>query len=266
MADTLRPLTLGQLLDETFDIYRRNFLLFVGISLVPNLAQYLLALAVAAGAHGKPGFVLDLFVGLSRFLAPMVVSAVVTAATTFAVSDIYLDRSTSIKSCFSRVAGKLLRVVYVSVIRGLIVLLGMLFLVVPGIYAAGKYALAIPAVVLENSGSGQALARSAELTTDYLKRTIFIYFLPTIFAVVMVTAFTLGLDSLGPGILDHFITRKVLKEVIAKLGGIVFDPISAIGLTLAYYDLRVRKEAFDIEHMINLITGAETLAEGTSAR
>jgi hypothetical protein len=38
----------------------------------------------------------------------------------------------------------------------------------------------------------------------------------------------------------------------------LFGPISAIGLTLAYYDLRVRKEAFDL--MMGLMGGAETVA------
>src|SRR5579871_1194744 len=36
MAHTLRPLSLGQLLNKTFNIYRRNLLLFLGISAIPN--------------------------------------------------------------------------------------------------------------------------------------------------------------------------------------------------------------------------------------
>ncbi len=33
----LRPLSIGELLDRTFSLYRRNFLLFVGISALPQL-------------------------------------------------------------------------------------------------------------------------------------------------------------------------------------------------------------------------------------
>jgi hypothetical protein len=34
MAEPLRPMSTGQLLDHTFTLYRKNFLLFVGIATV----------------------------------------------------------------------------------------------------------------------------------------------------------------------------------------------------------------------------------------
>ncbi|MGD0956950.1 MAG: hypothetical protein ABR953_08975 [Candidatus Acidiferrales bacterium] len=38
MADLdLRPLSLGEILDRTFSLYRRNFLLFLGITALPHL-------------------------------------------------------------------------------------------------------------------------------------------------------------------------------------------------------------------------------------
>jgi hypothetical protein len=33
----LRPLSIGEMLDRTFSLYRRNFVLFVGITALPNL-------------------------------------------------------------------------------------------------------------------------------------------------------------------------------------------------------------------------------------
>ena len=33
----LRPLSLGEILDRTFTLYRRNFLLFLGITAIPHL-------------------------------------------------------------------------------------------------------------------------------------------------------------------------------------------------------------------------------------
>jgi hypothetical protein len=35
MAASMRPLTLGEILDRTVQLYRRNFLLFAGISISP---------------------------------------------------------------------------------------------------------------------------------------------------------------------------------------------------------------------------------------
>jgi hypothetical protein len=47
MNEALRPLTLGEILDRTFQLYRRNFVLFAGIAALPMLV--LLVCGVAAG-------------------------------------------------------------------------------------------------------------------------------------------------------------------------------------------------------------------------
>jgi hypothetical protein len=268
MAHTLRPLSLGALLDETFDIYRHNFLLFLGISALPNIVLLLLQLGVASTLDPRREVGAVALIGvLTASVASLFVSAIVTSATTLAVSDVYLDRASSVRACFSRVRGKTLSVVYVSFAVSLIVGFGMLLCIVPGIYWAGLYAIAIPAVVLENIDGGQALTRSKELTRDYVWRMIVIYFLTTIFSVVVVTGLNAGVEHLGPTLFLHsgLVTKEALTEIMDSLGGVLFGPISAIGITLAYYDQRVRKEAFDIEHMMTLMSAPGSQAAGMGA-
>ncbi len=269
MSHTLRPLSLGKLLDETFNIYRRNFLLFVGISAVPNIALLLLKLALAgfASTGTQATGAAAAFAVLSTIFASLFVGSIVTAATTFGVSDVYLDRPTSMMACFSRVSGKALRVCYVSFVVGLIVGLGTLLCIVPGIYWAGVYGIAIPAVVLENITGNESLKRSSNLTKDSVGRVIVVYFLTAIFTAGM--AFALGSAVAALGLTAFHdtgrLTGQLMQEVISTLGAILFGPVTAIGLTLAYYDQRVRKEAFDIEHMMSMMAAPETLASGTSA-
>ena len=162
---------------------------------------------------------------------------------------------------------KTLRVVAVSFLVGLIVGVGVLLLVIPGIYWADLYALAIPAVILEDIGAGQALSRSSELTKGAVWRMVVIYFLTATFAIVILVALTAGVEALGPGLFRHtgIISKEVVEEILTSLCETLFGPISAIGLTLAYYDRRVRKEAFDIEHMMDLMSAGEEHAVGTSA-
>lgn len=268
MAHTLRPLSLGALLDETFDIYRHNLLLFLGISALPNIVMLLLQFGLASSINSpREVGALALIGVLLASVASLFVSAIVTSATTLAVSDIYLDRATSVRACFYRVRGKTLSVVYVSFAVGLIVGFGTLLCIAPGIYWAGLYAIAIPAVVLENIDGRQALTRSKELTRDHVWRMIVVYFLTAIFAFLMVTALTAAVEWLGPRLFQHtgFITKDVLQEIMSGLGAILFGPISAIGLTLAYYDQRVRKEAFDIEHMMALMSSPGGQAAGMGA-
>lgn len=269
MAHTLRPLSLGKLLDETFDIYRHNFLLFVGISALPNVILLLLRLSMGTSALNRPKYpeLLIVFMTLGWYVASLFVGAVVTAATTFGVSDIYLDRPTSIQACFARVSGKALRVAYVSFGVGLIVGFGMLLCLVPGIYWAGVYGVAIPAVVLENITGGQSFRRSADLTRDSVGRVIVVYFLTAIFVFIIAAGLIAGVNALGPGVFQHtgIFTRTAMREIVNTLGAILLGPISAIGLTLVYYDQRVRKEAFDIEHMMSLMPATDTSVAGASA-
>jgi hypothetical protein len=268
MAHILRPLSLGQLLDETFNIYRRNFLLFIGISAIPNLI--LLAVQLALGSFAvsqSTDIALAAFVGLGSVLAALFVNAAVVAATTFGVSDIYLETPTSIMACFSRVSGKALRVIYVSFITSLMIGIGLAFCIVPGIYLAGRYGLAVPAVVLEKITGNRSLSRSADLTQDFIGRVILVYFLTTIFTMIM--AVSLGAVTRMLGTLafhdSGIFTRQAFETILNSIGEIIFGPVTAIALTLAYYDLRVRKEAFDIEHMMSLMNPQDNLASGTTA-
>ncbi|HEY7401954.1 MAG TPA: hypothetical protein VIB39_00400 [Candidatus Angelobacter sp.] len=251
MARVLRPLSLGQLLDETFNLYRRNFLLFVGISAIPNLALLALQLIAEVAGSNARGAV-ELTSSLGGIVSSLFVVPIATAATTLAVSDLYLENPTSISACFSRLSGKVGPVIFVSFITGLIVGLGTLLCVIPGIYLAGKYGVATPAVVLENIPGGDALRRSGELTRDSIGRVILVYFLTVIFAFLMAVALMTGVEALS-WLQDGSFAKNAVEDIVSTLSTMVFAPVTAIALALIYYDLRVRKEAFDIDHMMRMM-------------
>ncbi len=276
MDYTLRPRSLGTLLDNTFDIYRRNFLLFVGISAIPSGILLLLKLAwmglvVAAKdttiIHASPWVEVSVVLAaVGGWFATLFVSSIVTAATTLGVSDVYLDRPTSIQACFSRIADKAFRVVYVSFVVGLIVGFGTLLCIIPGIYWLGKYGVAIPAVVLEDITGRQALDRSSHLTHDAIGRVIVVALLTSIITIAMALLLDAGVSGLT--VVFHqarILTGAAAQEITSTIIEILFGPISAIALTLVYYDQRVRKEAFDIEHMMTLMGVPKDLPSGAPA-
>ena len=257
-----RPLSLGRLLAETFDIYRRNFLLFLGISAIPNgvLLLILIPFDKTLGTIWDGIGIFGVLGVLFIIVASVIVPAIVTAATTFAVSDIYLERTTSIKSCFSRVSGKALNILAVSFMLGLIVGPGLFLFLAPGVYWAGMCGVAIPAVVLENITVWQSLPRSSVLTEGFRGRVIIVFFLTLIFSGILKYQLNADMELLWPIIHPHLVhlTRLNLRDISSVVAITLFGPVSAIGLTLAYYDLRVRKEAFDL--MMDLMGGAENVA------
>src|SRR5580692_7050793 len=96
----LRPLSLGEILDRTFTIYRRNFLLFIGIIAIPqlmvlafNLAQTLLkgpsSHKVLSTVSATTGVLLTI-VGIAGVVIYVAAYLFAHGGTVYAVSDLYL--------------------------------------------------------------------------------------------------------------------------------------------------------------------------------
>ena len=81
----LKPLSLVGILDEMFDLYKSNFLLFLGISALIQLPVSLAAYAVG----GEYAFLIIVLVTFP-------ITFVTLAAATYAVSQIYLGSKVTI--------------------------------------------------------------------------------------------------------------------------------------------------------------------------
>ena len=264
MPFTLRALSLGKTLKETFSIYGQHFVLFLSISAIPNLVLLALQLGLVKLPLGRPdasGW-LAFVVGFGASFASLFASSIVTAATTVAVLDIYLDRPPDLWECFSRLSGKAFRVVYAAFLVQLIVGVGTLMCIIPGIYWGGLYGITIPAVVLENLTARQALSRSESLTRGSLGSIIFVFFLTSILTALMAAALNAGAAALGFNSPSYYgiPSKELIRLITTALGGTLFGPITAIALALEYFDQRVRKESFDIQQMKALMTAPEHLA------
>ena len=260
----LRPLSLGEILDRTFTLYRRNFLLFFGITALPqllvlgfNLFQLLVtrrpgASKVISGSSiglGIIGVLLGLIVYLVAYLFAH-------GGTVYAVSDLYLGRSTSIGASLRRMRGQAGSLLGVLILNGLAVAGGFVLLIIPGFYVACRLITCVPAALLENLGPRESLARSFALTRDNAWRSFVIYLLyfSIFYAIFFLLAFpflmaiAFSVSAKNPGMVTLW---TVLMQVGNALAAILVTPIFTIASTVFYYDLRVRKEAFDLQIMMN---------------
>ena len=144
MALDLRPLSIGELFDRAFVLYRRHFWLFVGITAIPGVFALIVALAQQAMQtvtvmDGAPGGELSVNTVLALWIAAGVLVAVLAygvvytialGATTFAVSEIYMGRPASIADVYGKVRphiGRLLVLMMAMVLRiGGVLFLGFL--------------------------------------------------------------------------------------------------------------------------------------------
>ena len=255
MTTQLRPLSLSELLDRTFQLYRQHFMLFVGIVALPQLVLLTLQLTgvVSGGLRGsRPG--LTLLWSFALLVVSLFVATTVQAATIVAVSQLQLGRPVTIGLAYAQVRTRILPLVFVAVAVGFLIGLGLVLLIIPGVLLALRWSLAVPAAVLETLPAGQAMSRSADLTRGDWGRVFMIYVLYTFLLLVgtslwqvptMAVTFKASLAGVPPPL-----WALIVNYVGAFFTQCLICPIITIALSLLYYDERVRKEAFDLQHMI----------------
>jgi len=305
----LRPLSTGEVLDRTFEIYRAHFWLFAGLaslsgafSLILNAIQMVVHHAVLLHYGIRIAGLVTQGSSAVMGLLGLPVTAVVYAASVYALCEVYLGRRTTAKESLNATIGRWLRYVGIALWQGwsavwvglLVVVPGIVlvsiggkaigvgmvvvagFMVFAGFVAGGVYgviayirnSLAIPASVMEGTGVRASMRRSKTLATD-TKGKIF---------VVLLIAFALYLvvGTIESPML-FFIARSPFKEhvmaqaavlLIGFVGHTLVSPVALIGLTLVYFDQRVRIEAFDLVMMLGGVAAPEVAAwapvEGTS--
>ncbi|HEX4546300.1 MAG TPA: hypothetical protein VH110_08050 [Candidatus Acidoferrum sp.] len=282
MADLdLRPLSLGEILDRTFSLYRRNFVLFLGINALPqllilalNIAQTLFVTNPAvvgrppAGQLQSPAAAGLMAFGIVGVIVGVIVYFVsylfAQGGTVYAVSELYLGRATTIGASLGRMRGQLGSLFGVLFLNGLAIMGGMLFLIIPGIYIACRLITCVPAALLEDLGPRASLERSFRLTKDNAGRAFVIYLLyfillyAALFLFMLPFAFVAGLAAKDPSMMRVWLSVSQIGNFLAA---IIVSPFLTIATAVFYYDLRVRKEAFDLQFMMN---PSGTLPSGTA--
>jgi hypothetical protein len=298
MHTELRPLSLGEILDRTFQLYRSHFFMFVGISMVTAAIDLVWKLiqtgitrvlvhhiAVRALGVVSSGFA---FVNLFVYT---VASAVAIAATCRAVSAIYLGQSTNMTQAFGEIRAHWFRYVLIFVVAGVLawggalllfiavliaatltrysgssmtLLLGlfglsMLVLIPFGIWMTLRYSLANTASVFEDLGIRGSLKRSVVLSHGAAEKTkIFtVLFLAWALSAVLTWGGLTPVMVLVFRSAAHHVPMQqislgmtIYTLIVGFITSSLTIPVYAIGLTLFYYDARIRKEGFDVEWMM----------------
>jgi hypothetical protein len=269
----MRPRRATELVDASFQLLRRFYPALVTVSAIAMAPGVLLRIIYReemsdpAKMTSHPGPLI--IVGLLAVLCVTVCDAVLTVA----VSDGYLTGDVDLNRAFGIGMRKILAVMGASFYRGL--LLGLVIVVVGvglGIMAVVKstilmvilvpfaiWAMAyvllrtfaiIPVIVLENTSASVALSRTLHLSKNCAAHIFFslglAFFLYFVFSGIISA---LGVTLLSPA------TAGIIGAVLI----IPIYPMLTVVSTLLYYDLRIRKEGFDLEIM------SRELGTGTDA-
>ena len=134
--------------------------------------------------------------------------------------------------------------------------------VVYGIIAYIRNSLAIPAAVMENLGVRAAMRRSKVLVAGRKGRIFLLGLLMiALYMVAGMIQMPFALLILHSRSAEHVLVQ-IISLLVAFLCSSLIGPVAAIALCLFYIDERVRKEAFDIEFLMDKTSTGEATTSG----
>ncbi len=274
MAD-IRPMNFGEILDGALMIYRRHFGLFLKLALAALSVPVLLFVYFGLRAVGEVMVnpvrtLLFLFpVGILYYIATLVL----TAGTIRIISDSYLGRAPRLQDALALGLSKILPLIAVglgkAIVLGLImvgagVVAGIFGAVLKGsalgvllivtfvcvalwftIFVACGYGVTTPVVVLEElSSSFDAFSRSWDLTRNFKLKVLGLAVVAVLLCNVLPSQV---LQAIANAVMRTAPAAGIVLTVLAVILPLILAPVIAAVITLMYYDLRVRREAFDLQ-------------------
>ncbi len=241
------PRDIGQLVDATFKVYGKAIIPFFAIALIPQIPSML---SLAVGGTVEDASLTDTSLTETILaLASVLIGIVAGAASVFCVGQVLAGRNVDVMDCYGRALSVLLPLLATTIIIGLaLVGSAILVLVLIGIplffFVLVIWFFAVQAVAIESKSTFDALRRSHELVKGNWWR---VFGIGVLFIL-------LGIALLVPPIIGSVIVgsvNAVLSSVVMVVAFALVTPVLYIGSTLLYIDLRVRKEGYGLQGLMD---------------
>jgi hypothetical protein len=257
-APRFEAMTTGALLDRAFRLYTSNFSLMLGITAAAYVPFYLIMLIIesrlGANVQAPSGGLSTLLLQIGfMVLWASVAFPIAGGAATYAISERYLGNDVTIGEALRVALSNFWTLSVAQITATIRVLFGFLLLVVPGILWLLSYALVVPAILVENQKATASLRRSRDLVKGHRGK---------VFCVMLVINLLQGIPIFGVGMISGMIfntqsgSGAVLNSAIINLVSIFLTPLAIVATILLYYDMRIRKEGFDLEMLSRAITAS----------
>jgi hypothetical protein len=277
----LRPMNVGEILDQIFKLYFGQFKSYVAIvvlGLAPmivlmifwafmglNFISHITAGGMTGGMYALFNPVLIVILAV-LYIASLVISLAMYGAIIFKISAQINEQEVKIREAYRSGFRKAWRLFLGALLFGLTSMIGFILLIAPGIYLATSFSLYMQAIIIEDAGPVSALKRSMHLIRGRWWQTFFIMFLVMILLYVVEAVgslISIPLLLLSMVVLKNPVAAQLINLAVTVPLMILLAPFFMIAYTLIYYDLRIRKENLDLQLMVGSLTSnnIETLGE-----
>ncbi len=289
-APIMKPRGIGELFDQAIRLYRNNFLKFIGIIAVVQIPIQSINLLISVLTYGSmmegllgasapsgqefpwainqagPGMAGTLIVSILNFF---LVQGFAVAALTHAITDSFLGEEIGIEKSYRKIGGgwKPLLIAYILlallniglVIWTMVPCIGWLSGAGMLIFTSMVLTLLIaPIVVIEKRPGSQAIRRAWDLARKRFWWMTGYALLLSLFSLLIIQGpvaiinmvFTSQVQaSLDPTKIYTY--QMIIQTLTALALSLLYQPLQSACAIMAYFDLRVRLEGFDLAMMAN---------------
>ncbi|MEO8106921.1 MAG: hypothetical protein ABI720_06340 [Actinomycetes bacterium] len=271
----LRPLGIPELLDGAITAVRRypkaiivpSFIVALGLGAI-NYLTALVSITMYRGINDLNPYSVTgsdlagvfgptLFVAFVGALIQLVATVLLTGVVTAVMGQAVLGKSVTLEDAWALVKPRVWKLLGLGLLVTVIITVGLIICLIPGLVAAVYLSIAAAALVLEKSTVGASLRRSMSLVNGAFWRTFGALILMAIIYFVINLAISVPFsipEIVAPSVDSNTFTvnetRFVINNAIATVGSIIIStitlPFVAAVLALIYIDRRMRTEGLDI--------------------
>jgi hypothetical protein len=282
----MRPLNLGETLDASIKIVRRRWRTLALVMVVVALPIQLLDMLVIASTTdtydvSAGGFTTDTSASSTTYsdesayvggqvviqLLSLIGYVLGTVACYRIIADAYLGEEATVGDSLRFAARRAGATLWLSLLLVLGLIGAFIALILPGIWLMVAWSVAFPVMLVEGTGGVKALGRSFALVKDRWWAT----FGRLVVAYILVSVVTLVVTAVAIGLAVSVVDKTsfgalVLEHAANFMVSLVTTPFIAAVTTLVYFDLRVRKEGFDLALLAERMGGAAAAGPAPESR
>lgn len=225
---TVAPVRIGDILTRAWGLYTRFFTHFVAVAGAVFLGLGLVAALIEELAPSGDGG------RLLAALAALIVSFVgyywMQGVLVLMTDDVRDGRADlPIGALFARVRPALTTLVVAAILAGIGIAIGLLLLIVPGLYLLTRWSMLGPAIVLERLGAGAAFTRSHELVRGNGWPVFGLLVLMFLGNIIVGGLIGSAITAVFTGFVGNWLGTAIANTIVT--------PFIAIATTLVYFEL-----------------------------
>jgi hypothetical protein len=255
---TLRPLSIGEILDAGIKVFVRHWkvltLCVVALVLPLSIIQVLLQASIDPDAF-KTGDTTTTSADVGPALVGYVISVLISGLATLvtftacfkAVADAWLGAEPEVGRSLRFGARRLGKVLLAWIVWVLALVLAFIALIVPWVYFSVAWCLTLPVLLFEGVGVFKAMGRSRSLVKGRWWPTLGLLLVGYLLVSIIAGVIQGVLVGVAVGSNAGTVPAAIASVIGATIAAAITRPYLAAVLTILYFDMRVRKEGFDLQ-------------------